>query len=88
MAATKPGNFFDCSSLRAWADRPVDDGSLLTSAAHYLLRILLITPTEFQKSELSLRSGALTYTILLSLVPMLAMGTAVVKGLGGRRPAA
>lgn len=83
MAAAKPYNLFDRSSLRAWADRPIDDSSLFISAAHYLLRILLITLTEFEKSELSLRSSALTYTILLSLVPMLAMSTAVVKGLGG-----
>jgi membrane protein len=83
MTVSKPYNLFDRSSLRAWADRPINDSSLLTSAAHYLLRVLLITLTEFEKSELSLRSSALTYTILLSLVPMLAMSTAVVKGLGG-----
>lgn len=83
MPATRHHNLLDYSSLRAWADRPIDDSSLFTSAAHYLLRVLFITLTEFQKSELSLRSGALTYTILLSLVPMLAMSTAVVKGLGG-----
>jgi membrane protein len=83
MTVSKPYNFFDLSSLKAWTDRPIDDSSLFTSAVHYLLRILFITLAEFEKSELSLRSSALTYTILLSLVPMLAMSTAVVKGLGG-----
>ncbi len=50
---------------------------------HKLVRIILITAREFQINHLSLRSGALTYTILLSMVPMLAMSTALVKGLGG-----
>jgi membrane protein len=36
-----------------------------------------------RKNDLALRSGALTYTVLLSLVPVLAMSSAVVKGLGG-----
>ncbi len=49
----------------------------------YLLRLLLITARQFKQNDLSLRSGALTYAILLSMVPMLAMSTAVVKGLGG-----
>lgn len=46
-------------------------------------RVLLICKKEFRHNDISLRSAALTYTILLSLVPMLAMSTAVVKGLGG-----
>lgn len=70
-------------SLKTWASKPVIKGSPLTLAVHFLLRVLLITLTEFKKSEISLRSSALTYTILLSLVPMLAMSTALVKGLGG-----
>jgi membrane protein len=45
--------------------------------------VLLITAGEFRKNELSLRASALTYTILLFLVPMLAMSTALVKGFGG-----
>ncbi|MGB3209578.1 MAG: YihY/virulence factor BrkB family protein [Desulforhopalus sp.] len=71
------------SSLATWADRQVTDCSRFTLAVHYLLRVFLITLTEFKKNELSIRSSALTYAILLSLVPMLAMSTAIVKGLGG-----
>jgi len=71
------------ASLKSWADKPIPKSSLVTSAMHYLLRVVLITIAEFKNSEISLRSSALTYTILLSLVPMLAMSTAVVKGLGG-----
>ena len=41
------------------------------------------TLREQETNRLSLRSGALTYALLLSMVPMLAMSTALVKGLGG-----
>ncbi|MCP4337492.1 MAG: YihY/virulence factor BrkB family protein [Desulfobulbaceae bacterium] len=83
MTSPQPSNPSEHSSLKTWADRPLSDCSLFTSAVHYLLRVLLITVSEFRHSKLSLRSSALTYTILLSLVPMLAMSTAVVKELGG-----
>ncbi len=71
------------SSLRAWADRPLPKGSPLRAAAHYLVRLVLIAASEFKSNGIALRSGALAYTALLSLVPILAMSTAVVKGLGG-----
>ena len=48
-----------------------------------MVRLILITVTEFYNNALSLRSAALTYTVLLSLVPILAMSTAIIKGLGG-----
>lgn len=55
----------------------------MTQALHTFVRVFLITAREFHKNELSLRASALTYTILLSLVPMLAMSTALIKGFGG-----
>lgn len=55
----------------------------ITNLAAPLISIIQITIKEFFANNLSLRASALTYTILLSLVPMLAMSTAVVKGLGG-----
>ena len=66
-----------------WADLPFSGHSLLLNKLHTLVRILLITAKEFNNNELNIRASALTYTILLSLVPILAMSTAVVKGLGG-----
>ncbi|MBU1138629.1 MAG: YihY/virulence factor BrkB family protein [Proteobacteria bacterium] len=66
-----------------WADSPFSGNSFLLVKIHTLVRILLITAKEFSKNELNIRASALTYTILLSLVPILAMSTAVVKGLGG-----
>jgi len=83
MTPLRPLKMPNRSSLKIWADRPVSNCSFFISVVHYLLRIVLITISEFKNSELSLRSSALTYTILLSLVPMLAMSTAVVKELGG-----
>lgn len=69
--------------LLRWADSPFVSRNRLHRLVHALVRLLLITFKEFEKNDLTLRSAALTYTILLSLVPILAMSTAVVKGLGG-----
>jgi membrane protein len=71
------------SRLKAWADRPQTAPLAGSGLWRLVVRLLLITATEFNKNALSLRSAALTYTVLLSLVPILAMSTAVVKGLGG-----
>lgn len=73
----KPGR------LILWADEKPTNPTLFRATIHSFIRVLLISLQEFKRNNLSLRSGALTYTILLSLVPMLAMSTAVVKGLGG-----
>lgn len=63
--------------------QPDDNHSFKYTILVHLIRAIIITVKEFQKNNLSLRAGALTYTIMLSLVPVLAMSTAVVKGLGG-----
>ena len=46
------------------------------------LRIIFIVVRESQHDRITLRASALTFTVVLSLVPMLALGTAVLKGLG------
>ena len=46
------------------------------------LRIVFIVVRESQDDRITLRASALTFTVVLSLVPMLALGTAVLKGLG------
>ena len=72
------------SRLLSWADQQnVSEQSPVHKIAHLLCRVLFITAQEFKKNELSLRAAALTFTVMLSLVPILAMSTAVVKGLGG-----
>jgi membrane protein len=73
----------DHAWLKAWADSRIADPSPLQRSVRRLVRLILITAQEFRHNALSLRSGALTYAVLLSLVPTLAISTAVVKGLGG-----
>ncbi|MBC8208806.1 MAG: YihY/virulence factor BrkB family protein [Desulfobulbaceae bacterium] len=68
--------------LLIWADQRPGSSSR-RDPVRALVRICLITLREFQRNKLSLHASALTYIILLSLVPMLAMSTALVKGLGG-----
>ncbi len=46
------------------------------------LRILLIMVHEFSNTNIALRASALTFSVILSMVPLLAMSTAVLKGLG------
>jgi membrane protein len=69
--------------LLNWANTPLHDGSYVLKKLHTVFRIFLITFKEFTSNELNIRASALTYTILLSLVPMLALSTAVLKGMGG-----
>jgi membrane protein len=47
-----------------------------------ILRFLFIFLTEFKRDRINLRATALTYSVVLSLVPMLALSTAVLKGMG------
>ena len=69
--------------LKAWADEHNTDAPFWHRLPRLVLRLILITAAEFSGNALSLRSAALAYTVLLSLVPILAMSTALVKGLGG-----
>lgn len=73
---TKPSKF------TRWANNK-NNSNIFSRFLKSASRVLLISMKEFRQNEISLRSAALTYTVLLSLVPMLAMSTAVVKGLGG-----
>ena len=50
--------------------------------ARATLRVIFIVVRESQRDRVTLRASALTFTVVLSLVPMLALGTAVLKGLG------
>ncbi|NTV15342.1 MAG: YihY/virulence factor BrkB family protein [Desulfobulbaceae bacterium] len=45
-------------------------------------RVAFIVAREFRRDKIPLRASALTFTIVLSLVPLLALGTSVLKGLG------
>ncbi len=70
------------SRLRRWAFAgPVDERNL-RGLARTVARICCIMVDEFLLTGISLRAAALTYSIILSMIPMLAMSTAVLKGLG------
>lgn len=66
-----------------WVWHPPEDGdSFWLGLARGVLRIIFIVIRESQRDRITLRASALTFTVVLSLVPMLALGTAVLKGLG------
>ncbi len=83
MEISKKSQIVSPSRLGSWADGRLSNPSPLKKAVHLLVRVILITAHEFKRNALSLRAGALTYSVLLALVPILAISTAVVKGLGG-----
>jgi len=68
--------------LRDWAFAQNSEESPGKNLLRSTVRIILIVQHIFFKTHLSLRASALTYSIILSLVPMLAMSTAILKGLG------
>ena len=55
----------------------------MAGAVRSWFRIMFIMVHEFSAAAISLRAAALTYSIVLSLVPLLAMSTAILKGMGG-----
>ncbi len=79
---TSPHRSFNSPFLN-WLDSDRSDRRFPMAWLHLSLRTVMITLQEFRKNDLSLRSAALTFTILLALVPVLAMSAAVLKGLGG-----
>jgi membrane protein len=64
-----------------WTAPDTEEHGIL-NALKAFLRIHFIVLREFQRDRITLRASALTFTIVLSLVPVLALGTAVLKGLG------
>lgn len=80
---TNTGGIYFLASFRSWLDRPKDSQRGAIPTLRYLLRLFYIISQQFIQNTLSLRASALTYAVLLSMVPMLAMSTAVIKGLGG-----
>ncbi|MEJ2690618.1 MAG: YihY/virulence factor BrkB family protein [Deltaproteobacteria bacterium] len=79
------GDFFETTVSRVnhWVwSRPKRKTSKPTRLLWVLTRILFIVVGESKKDRLTLRASSLTFTVVLSLVPTLALGTAVLKGLG------
>ena len=70
------------NALRQWAYPEGEQRREEPGIARTIVRIILILINVFFKTHISLRASALTYSIILSLVPMLALSTAILKGLG------
>lgn len=71
------------TSLKDWIwSGPEPTEQKWQKAIRAVFRIHIILLREFQRDGITLRASALTYTVVLSLVPTLALGTAVLKGLG------
>ncbi|CAK8717578.1 YihY/virulence factor BrkB family protein [Candidatus Electronema halotolerans] len=68
--------------LIRWAFACQPDEGRPAALLRSLLRILLILWHEFFASSISLRAAALTFSVVLAMVPLLAMSTAILKGLG------
>ncbi|XOF33164.1 MAG: YihY/virulence factor BrkB family protein [Candidatus Electrothrix sp. YB6] len=68
--------------LSRWSFVQKPDEKQFIRLLRSLLRILLIMMHEFSSTNISLRASALTFSIMLSMVPLLAMSTAILKGLG------
>ncbi|ADH86421.1 YihY/virulence factor BrkB family protein [Desulfurivibrio alkaliphilus] len=79
-----PGELYrKAQQLPAWIRREPEVGeNPWVRRLRELLLVLLIFGREFNRDRIPLRASALTFTIMLSLVPTLALGTAVLKGLG------
>ncbi|MCI5121481.1 MAG: YihY/virulence factor BrkB family protein, partial [Candidatus Electrothrix sp. AUS4] len=68
--------------LSYWSFGYCPEEKKVIGALRSLLRILLIMVHEFSNTNISLRASALTFSVILSMVPLLAMSTAILKGLG------
>jgi membrane protein len=61
---------------------PAETDRTLENFLRGLLRVKIIVFQEFIRDNIPLRASALTFIVILSMVPVLALGTAVLKGLG------
>lgn len=64
-----------------WPEDPAKLHSWQRGFMH-LCRFLFIFFKEYKRDRINLRAAALTYSVVLSMVPMLALSTAVLKGMG------
>lgn len=74
---TTPARF----SAWLWGETP-EKGRGVGNCLRACCRVFLIAGREFGRDKIPLRASALTFTVILSLVPLLALGTSVLKGLG------
>ena len=75
--ANRIGRFF---RHEVWHDPP--DAGRIHQVLLHALRVVLITVNSFRNETIILRSSALSYSTLLAVVPLLAIGFSMLKGLG------
>jgi len=80
--AVKLGALKTGSRLSRWSFGYCPEEKRIIGRLRSLFRILLIMVHEFSNTHIALRASALTFSIILSMVPLLAMSTAILKGLG------
>lgn len=68
--------------LRAWAFSTAPAAGRAGAWGRSCARILLIMHAEYFRTHITIRASALTFAILLSIVPLLALSTSILKGLG------
>ncbi|MDX9835006.1 MAG: YihY/virulence factor BrkB family protein [Desulfobulbus sp.] len=68
--------------LRAWAFSPVPAEGRAREWGRSCVRIMLIMYEEYFRTHITIRASALTFAIILSIVPLLALSTSILKGLG------
>ncbi len=75
--ADRIGQFF---RHEVWHDPP--DAGRIRQVLLHALRVALITVNSIRNETILLRSSALSYSTLLAVVPLLAIGFSMLKGLG------
>lgn len=80
--AIKLGALKTGGRLSRWSFGYCPEEKKVIALLRSLFRILLIMVHEFSNTNISLRASALTFSVILSMVPLLAMSTAILKGLG------
>lgn len=68
--------------IEHWAFAPTPAKKPGFDGGRILVRIFLIMYREFFRTHLAIRASALTFSIILSLIPILALSTSILKGLG------
>ena len=68
-------------SFHQWVWKEEDTGPVINALRDFF-RMCYFFYHEVRRNALTLRASALTYITVLSLVPLIAVGTAVLKGLG------
>lgn len=68
--------------LKAVWDQPLDNLPAVHRAGLLVLRIFYLVGRDLYQGQLTLRAMGLVYTTLLALIPLLAVGFSVLRGMG------